>query len=344
MDVQGTHLATAGRAGQTRRSARTWWVPSVFAFAAALLVAASACSQEAEQPSAPPPAPPPAQKSASVEPPLRPDRVPLVKGELSPDGLQAILGTGDLGVGRNRVGFVLISRQGFVTEPEITVSSRYFSESASDGELVETTSAELKPWPYGSRGLYATHLTFDSPGSWGIDIVVQGSAGAGRRAQLRFEVAPSTSAPAVGSAAIRSMSKTVGDVETLGQLTTGSLQDPDLYRTTIAEAVTSGMPAVIVFASPAFCTNEVCGPQVDVLQEIKDEFKGKGHFVHVDFYDNPQEIQGDLNKARLSPAVLEWGLPSIEWTFVVDRSGVVTARFEGFATLEEVREALLKAL
>ena len=340
MDIHRTQLATVARSGQTRRPAPTRWVPAVLALAAVLLVGASACSQEAEQP----PAAPPAQESAAVEPPLRPDRVPLVKGDLSPDGLQAILGTGDLGVGRNRIGFVLISRQGFVTEPEITVSSRYFAASASDGELVETTSAELKPWPYGSRGLYATHLTFDSPGSWGLDIVVQGSAGAGRRAQLRFDVAPSTSAPAVGSAAIRSVSKTVGDVETLAQLTTGSLHDPDLYQTTIAEAVTSGMPAVIVFASPAFCANEVCGPQVDVLQEIKDEFKGRGHFVHVDFYDNPREIQGDLDKARLSPAVLEWGLPSIEWTFVVDRSGVVTARFEGFATLEEVKEAFLRVL
>ena len=36
-------------------------------------------------------------------------------------------------------------------------------------------------------------------------------------------------------------------------------------------------------------------------------------------------------------------LPSIEWTFVIDGDGTVTARFEGFATLSEV-EAALKPL
>ena len=80
-----------------------------------------------------------------------------------------------------------------------------------------------------------------------------------------------------------------------------------------------------------------------MLKELKDLYKGDANFVHVDFYDNPHEIQGDLDRARISPAVTEWSLPSIEWTFVIDGSGTVTARFEGFATLSEV-EAELKRL
>ena len=88
----------------------------------------------------------------------------------------------------------------------------------------------------------------------------------------------------------------------------------------------------------------MCGPQVEVLQQIKDLHKGRANFVHVDFYDNPHEIQGDLERGRVSPVVREWGLPSIEWTFVIDGQGVVVARFEGFATFEEVESALLKVL
>jgi hypothetical protein len=97
-------------------------------------------------------------------------------------------------------------------------------------------------------------------------------------------------------------------------------------------------------ASPAFCTNAVCGPQVDVLSELKDNYKGKAHFIHVDFFDNPAEIQGDLIRARVSPTVLEWNLPSAEWSFVVNADGTIHRRFEGFAPIDELEDALLEVL
>ena len=275
---------------------------------------------------------------------LQPDEVPLITGPVSPDGLQAIFATSDLGVGRNRIGFVLTSPSDFVGVPEASVSSVFFLDSDAEGEVRDTVQAVFRPWPYGIRGLYTTHVTFDEPGQWGIDIGVVGPDGGSQAAQLFFEVKEAPSAVPVGSPAVPSRNKTLDDVEGLEDLSTGSLQDPDLYRVTIADAVASGLPTVVVMASPAFCTNAVCGPQVEVLQELKDKYKGQSNFVHVDIYDNPQEIQGDLTKARLSPIVSEWGLPSIEWTFVIDRLGIVTARYEGFATLEELEQALQEVI
>ena len=276
----------------------------------------------------------------STEPTVRPDHTPLIYGPRSPDGLQAILGTADLGVGDSRFGFVLTSPEGFVTEPLVRVTSRYFAGEGSDGRTRQTVDAVYQPWPYGNRGLYATQLRFDRAGLWGVDIEIEGADGVGDVAQLLFDVEESPSAPAVGAAAVKSASKTQADVESLSELTTGSLQDTDLYQATIAQAVESGRPTVLVFASPAFCTNAVCGPQVEVLQELKNTHGRKANFVHVDFYDNPQEIQGDLSKARLSPTVVEWRLPSIEWTFVIDAGGTIVARFEAFATYDEVDQAL----
>ena len=151
-------------------------------------------------------------------------------------------------------------------------------------------------------------------------------------------------APAIGDAAIKSVNRTERDVESLAELTTGFMKDPDLYQLTIADAVESGKPTVIVMASPAFCTNAVCGPQVEVLRELKDEFPDSANFIHVDLYDNPDEIQGDLGRAVISPVVREWNLPSTEWSFVIDRDGRVASRFEGFCTLEELREALTSVL
>ena len=275
---------------------------------------------------------------------LRLDEFPLIKGPVSPDGLQAIFGTPDLGVGENRVGFVLTSPKGLVRAPAATVSSLFFPDEDSEGEPRQTALAVFRPWPYGTRGLYTTRLTFDRPGRWGININATSQDGPGGRAMLFFEVADTPSAPAVGSPAVISRSKTLDDVASISDLTTGSLRDPDLYQITIADAVTSGLPTVIVMASPAFCTNAVCGPQVQALQQLKNRYKGQANFIHVDLYDNPEEIQGDLDRGIISPTVIEWGLPSTEWSFVIDRDSNVAARFESFATLEELEQALLDAL
>jgi hypothetical protein len=324
-----------------------FFIPSVLA----ILIVAAACSSGDEPDSASTTNDTSAQSSTpsetAVDAPeadVRPDRAPLVQGPRSEDGIQAILGTGDLGVGRNRFGFVLTSSRGFVTEPTVRVVSRFSPIDGPQGEEQELTVAEYQAWPYGNRGLYATDLAFDRAGRWGIEIEIDGDEGTVSSAELFFEVGETTEAPNVGDAAIKSVSKTADDVESLSELTTGSLQDEDLYQLTIADAVGSGRPTVVVFASPAFCTNAVCGPQVEVLQQLKDEYGGQANFVHVDFYDNPQAIQGDLSRSELSPAVIEWNLPSIEWTFVIDAEGNVSARFEAFATYTEVKAALKSVL
>ncbi len=295
--------------------------------------------------SAPPPTPTEQAPSEPDETGPAVTELALIKGPVSEDGLQAIFATPDLGPGQYRVAFALTSKTGLVSAPFATVQS--FRNPPQDGPLddpVETALAVFRPFPLVQRGLYATEMTFDRSGPWAIQASVLGDDGTPRRVQLFFDVPDHPQAPAVGAHAIRSVSKTIEDVEGLSHLTTGSLQDPDLYRITIADAVDSGLPAVIVMASPAFCTNAVCGPQVEVLQELKEEFRDQAHFIHVDLYDNPQEIQGDLNRAVISPVVTEWGLPSAEWSFVIDREGIVAGRFEGFTTLDELRQTLERVL
>ena len=306
-----------------------------------LLAVAVACSTDAEQTVGQAAAD---QEAASAIGSFRPDEVPLIKGPLSPDGLQAIFATPDLGVGVNRVGFALTSSTGLVRTPAVTVTTTYFATEGAEGETRQTALAVFRLWPYGTRGIYTANLDFAEPGRWGIDIAVPMLDEVGGHAQIFFEVMSVPSAPGNGSPAVGSMNKTLDDVSDIGQLTTGSLQDAELYELTIADAVTSGLPTVVVMASPAFCTNAVCGPQVQVLQELKDEYKGQANFIHVDIYDNPHEIQGDLDRARISPIVVEWALPSTEWTFVIDRRGIVSARFESFATYEEVERALQEVL
>ena len=291
-----------------------------------------------------------ASSAQSDEPPA--DLQPI-RGPVSEDGLQAILATPDLGIGRHRVAFTLVSQDGLVDAPSAAVQSFYAptgdpTKSEFDEQPTQTALAIFRPFPLVERGIYSTRLTFDRAGQWSIRATTLGSDGAARQASIQFQVAESTQTPAVGDPAIPSRNRTAADVERLSQLTTGSLRDADLYRLTIADAIANAAedrkPTVVVIASPAFCINAVCGPQVDVLAQLADEYAGRANFIHIDYYDNPEEIQGDLSRARVSQAVLEWRLPSAEWTFIIDADGIVAGRFEGFAPIDELRQALKKTL
>ena len=100
---------------------------------------------------------------------------------------------------------------------------------------------------------------------------------------------------------------------------------------------------MIVFASPGFCTNAFCGPQVEVLSQLRERYTGDAAFIHVDLYENPLEVRRGEPPIE-TPLLEEWGLETDEWTFVVDADGHVAARFEAFAPIEEVEAALAAVL
>lgn len=277
---------------------------------------------------------------------------PATQPVLEQDGndLQALLATGVLRLGTQRVAFVLHSSKALIEVEEARVSSYY----APDGNFVEppfaVTQATYYQWPYGTRGNYVTELSFDRPGSWRLDIEVVGEDGKNEHVFLPLTVAETSPVVDIGEAAPHSRNKTLRDVDDIQQLTTAWTPDPELYLNTIERAVTSQAPAVIVFASPAYCTSPTCGPEVETLQGLKEQYKDVAYFIHVEVYDNPDEISGDLSLGRITPVVDEWGISDVphwqneSWAFITDRDGIVTARFEGYATAQELEDALLAVL
>ena len=241
----------------------------------------------------------------------------LLFGPESEDGLQAIFATPDLGVGKHRVAFAMQSQTGLVDSPSATVQSFFEPDPEELGEPVQTSLALFRPFPLVERGLYSTNLTFDRAGEWAIQATVLGDDASPKRARLFFEVPEASEAPAIGDAAIKSVNRTERDVESLAELTTGFTKDPDLYQVTIADAVDSGKPTVIVMASPAFCTNAVCGPQVEVLRELKDEFPDSANFIHVDLYDNPARDPGRPEQGSYFPG--RAGVEPAQYRVVVRR-------------------------
>ena len=271
----------------------------------------------------------------------RPDDHQLIEGPTTQGGFQAILGTDDLSPGRHRLGFVLVSSRGVVSEPVVRVTL-YAGGPGAEREVGGPLDAAYQPWPVGSRGLYTTFVEFQAPGTHRLSIEAPAEDGGVEIVELTFDVAEDTSAPAVGEKAVRSVTKTAADAASPTELTTGSLYNPDLYRVTLADAIDDDRPVVVVFASPAFCINAVCGPQVEVLSELQKAYGERASFVHVDLYDNPHEIQANLDQAVISQAVWDWNLPSNEWTFVIDGEGRVSSRFEAFATFSEIERELTK--
>jgi hypothetical protein len=253
-----------------------------------------------------------------------------------------ILGTTALRVGTQRVAFLLEGRTALVTEPTLEVTP-----TAADGMLGDSTTATFHLWPFGTRGTYVTEMTFAEPGDWELSITGSQIDGI---AVLPVAVAAETGVKDIGERAPFSNTKTLEDAAgDLSKISTHQRPDPDLYEFSIAESLFSGRPSVIVFASPAFCTSPTCGPEVDTIVELKDAHKGEADFIHVEIYDNPHEIQGDLTKAIFSPHVAAWGIDQTpdyrneSWVFVLGTDGKITHRFQGYATLGELEEALIEA-
>jgi len=260
----------------------------------------------------------------------------------APSSLTLIWGTPDLGAGPNRLAFTLAGSQGFVTIPVLTVRS-YFYASGRGGPRdgpVQTVDARFHEFPFGTRGSYVTAAVLDRPGEWGFEASVPRPDGTVVPIEFRTSVPVTPRAPAVGSPAPRTDSPTIASAGSLASLTTASEPDPALYELSIADAIATGRPTVVAFASPAFCTTPLCGPQVEVLTSLRRQFGDRANFIHVDLYEAPDEIKGDLSRARRSPSVKEWGLETDEWTFLIDRSGKIAGRYESFAFEHELRDGL----
>jgi hypothetical protein len=274
-------------------------------------------------------------------------QTPEVRWSAHGEGIDAVLATVDLARGPQRFAFVLSDNRGLVRLPVVEAKSYFhpggYGSPGREGP-VQTVTARFYEFPLGTRGIYVTKLDFAQTGDWSVETGVPRPDGSTAKVEIRFPVSMRTESVAVGESPPRSANRTLRDVPSIAQLTTGSHRDPGLYQTTVAEALASGRPTVIVFASPAFCTNAVCGPQVEVLSELREKYGGRANYVHIDYYQNPHEIQGDLTRAIPSPHLAEWGLRALEWTYVIGRDGTVAARFENFAPRAELDAALDEAL
>ena len=143
--------------------------------------------------------------------------------------------------------------------------------------------------------------------------------------------------PRVGEKAIRIHTKTLTDVGgDANQLDTRRPVAKDLLVDDFAD-VMGKRPAVITFATPLLCQSRVCGPVVDVVEQVKATAPKDVAFIHQEIYND-----NAVNKGY-RPQVGAWRLPTEPWTFVIDRGGRIADRFQGAFSPGELQRAVAAA-
>jgi peroxiredoxin len=89
----------------------------------------------------------------------------------------------------------------------------------------------------------------------------------------------------------------------------------------------------VTFATPGYCTSQLCAPVVDTVDAVYKQYQDQANFIHIEVYKT-------FDPLVYADEMAEWGLTSEPWTFVLDKDGKVSARFNGPLGKEELVSAL----
>jgi len=218
---------------------------------------------------------------------------------------------------------------------DATVHVRAFLLQGTTGVFKGESDAPFKGAGLEGAGVYVAHLDLNPAGNWGLDLTASRPNGARLSQRLAFNVTATPIVPMVGQAAPISHSPTIKDAEAT---TIDSGRPPDdMHQISIADAIAEHRPALVVFASPAFCTSRTCGPEVKAVQSLEPAYKDKLAFIHVEIY---RDFVPDPSKRRLAQTVLDWRLQTEPWIFLLDSKGIIQTRFEGATATDELKTAI----
>jgi hypothetical protein len=191
--------------------------------------------------------------------------------------------------------------------------------------------------PAAARAVWVAHLPLPRRGKVVIAGVVQlGGRLLSTTATEQVVGQKGPHPPNVGEKAIRVHTPTVASVHgDMSKIDTRIPPAPSLHQVDLA-TVLGKKPVVLVFATPEFCQSRVCGPVVDIERQVQAATGSKVAFVHMEVYRDNDPSKG------YRPQFTAWRLPSEPWTFVIDRSGRVAARFEGALSAAELQRAVAR--
>ena len=198
-------------------------------------------------------------------------------------------------------------------------------------------------------GVYAADaVRFDAAGLW--QLTVSGRVGdEALSAKTDFEVLERPSVPLAGDAAPRTENLLPGaegaPVKAVDSRAEpdGRVPDPSLHAQTVAAAIATGRPTMVVISTPVYCQSRFCGPITDSVQALADRYGERMNFVHL-------EVWRDFEGQTVNRAAAEWIYRNRDngihepWVFVVGGDGVIAQRYDNVASEAELQAAVEAAL
>lgn len=259
-------------------------------------------------------------------------------GKAISSGPIPLLANSDLSVGENRLLLGLVDAEGFpLGGPAWALKVEAF-DITNDGCVPLAPSVDFPfVWSISEvRGFFIGSATFPA-GAQEIGLAITGADGDGAPLSIRFttRIAPVGTALRPGALAPTLATPTE---KTSEHGLAGISTDPNplrrLYKYSAADLIAAGTPFVIVFASPAFCVSQACGPTISVVKAAAARHPG-ALILHVEPYLmewNGSRMIPTLDAGgRLQPneVATAWRLPVEPWIYTVDANGIIIHSFEG---------------
>jgi hypothetical protein len=323
--------------------------PSALALAAALVaivVPVAGCGSSGKKDAAE--APPP---------PARPQDFPKASGETLPGLLKKVKSQGpilssavsEFAPGKNRFAFGLFDRaRAQIADASVAVYVAPVGGGPAQGPfLARYESLAVRPQfqsknvandPAAAHSVYVADITLPKAGRYealGVArldgrLIAAKPVGPPLTAQTKSPV------PNVGDKAPFIHTMTKGDVGgAVSKIETR--QPPSTMLDNDYADVVGKKPVILIFSTPALCQSRVCGPVLDIAEQIKAEHPNGAVFIHQEIYNDNQVNKG------FRPQVATFGLPTEPWVFAIDRHGRVAARIEGAYSPAELQKAVDKA-
>ena len=186
--------------------------------------------------------------------------------------------------------------------------------------------------PDAAHVVYVTEVPLQKPGEWAFAALVKEGDGYSGSVLPTPSLAGEFDPVDVGDKAPSVSTPTAGDVAEISEIDTrvppGTMHEEDL------QDVLGEKPAVLLFATPALCQSRICGPVVDIAEQVKRDFGDDVAFIHQEIYND-----NEINKGP-RPQVEAYRLPSEPWLYVIDKDGVVSTVIEGAFSVDELEQAV----
>ena len=201
--------------------------------------------------------------------------------------------------GQNRFGFGLFdrSRRQIAEAPAAVYVARAGGRTV-EGPFPARSESLSVPAPFRSRSsaddpgsaasVYTADVRFPRPGRYSVLGVARLDDRLVAADPVPVDVARDGTVPEVGEPAPKISTptrKTAGDITAIE-----TRIPPDTMHEDDFAAIVGRRPAVLLFATPALCQSRVCGPVVDVAEQVKADHDGEAAFIHMEiFRDNKIE-------------------------------------------------------